>query len=57
MRDLMKMVATSETDRIRSATMGSERGVGACEARGVARADAAWLFGRGFGAGCKICTL
>ena len=35
----------------------SERGVGACEAMGVARADTAWLFGRGFGAGCKICTL
>lgn len=53
----MKIVATSETDRIRSAAMGSERGVGACEAMGVARADAAWLLGRGFGAGCKICTL
>ena len=40
MRDLMKMVETSETDRIRSAEMGSERGVGACEAKGVVRADA-----------------
>ena len=35
----MKMVATSETDRIRSAGMGSELGVGACEAMGVPRAD------------------
>ena len=53
----MKMVATSKTVRTRSATMGSERGVGACEPMGVPKADAAWLFGRGFGAGCKICTL
>jgi hypothetical protein len=30
----MKMVETSETDRTRLA-MGSERGVGACEAKGV----------------------
>ena len=51
------MVATSEIDRIRSAAMGSERGVGACEAMGVARADATRLFGRGIGAGCNICTL
>ena len=35
--DLMKMVATSETDRIRLAAMDSERGVGACEAMRVAR--------------------
>ena len=37
----MKIVATSEIDRIRSADMGSERGVGACEAKGVVRAEAA----------------
>ena len=56
----MKMVATTETVRIRSPAMGSERSVGACEAKGVVRADATWLvFGRGFDsdAGCKICTL
>ena len=35
MRDLMKMVVTSETVRMRSAGIGSERGVGACEAAGV----------------------
>ena len=38
------MVATSsesETDRIRSAAKGSEQSVGACEAKRVARADAA----------------
>ena len=53
----MKMVATSETDKMRSAIMGSERGVGACEAAGVFRVEGAWLVGRGLGAGCKICTL
>jgi hypothetical protein len=35
MRDLMKMDVTSETLRMRSAGIGSERGVGACEAAGV----------------------
>ena len=35
MRDLMKMVVTSEMVRMRSAGIGSERGVGACEAAGV----------------------
>ena len=39
------------------AAMGSKKGVSTCEAKGVARADAAWLFRRGFGAGCEICTL
>ena len=39
MRDLMKIVATSETERMRSAGVGSERGVGACEAAGVVKAD------------------
>ena len=33
----MKMVETSETDRIRSAAMGSERVVGAGEVKGVVR--------------------
>lgn len=31
----MKMVETSETDRIRSAAIGSERGVAVNEAKGV----------------------
>ena len=54
----MKMMATTESVRIRSPAMGSERSVGVCEAKGVVRADATWLvFGRGFHAGCKICTL
>ena len=39
------MVATSEADGIRSAGMGSERGVGACEAKGAVRTDTARLFG------------
>ena len=37
----MKMVETSVRDRTISAAMGSERGVGACEAKGVVRAKAA----------------
>ena len=31
--------------------------MGVCEAKGVARADAACLFGKWFRARCKICTL
>ena len=37
----MKMMATSETGRKWLADMGSERGVGVCEAKGVVRADTA----------------
>ena len=42
---------------MRSAAMGSERRVGVCEAKEVARADAACSFGRWFNVRCRICTL
>lgn len=45
--DLIKIVATSDTLRIRSTRTGSERGVGAWEAAGVAYAEV----GKGVGAG------
>lgn len=52
--DLRNIVVTSETVRIRSAGIGSERGVGAEDAAGVPET----LFvGRGAGAGWRISTL
>lgn len=53
----MRMVATSETVRIRSAGVGSERGVGACDAAGVLKFEVTVLAGSGVGAGCRISTL
>ena len=46
-RDFKKMVVTSETVRMRSTGIGSERGVGAIEAAGDVTVD----LGRGDGAG------
>lgn len=56
-RDLRKIVATSDTVRIRSWRLGSDRGVPILEAAGVFALDAAADVGRGLGAGCRICTL
>ena len=50
----MKVVATSETVRIRSAGVGSDRGVGAIEAAGVL---VAVLGGSGEGAAWRTSTL
>lgn len=47
------MVVTSETVRTRSAGVGSERGVAACESAGVFVA----VVERGVGAAWRTCTL
>ena len=53
MRDLRKMVVTSETVRMRSTGVGSERGVAACDAAGVLVA----VVGSGEGAAWRTLTL
>jgi hypothetical protein len=52
----MKMVVTSETVNVRSAGMGSDRGVATTEAAGVFVAVLVRV-GRGAGAGWRILTL
>jgi hypothetical protein len=56
-RDLIKMVVTSWTVRVRSAGVGSERGVGAWDAAGVLKVDAVVMEFRGDGEAWRIWTL
>ena len=55
--DFRKIEVTSVTVKTLSASNGSDRGVGTCEAAGVAVADLGLAAGSGDGAGTRTDTL